>query len=1451
MSANANMARRCVVVGQGTLPQACAEILLGQGYAVDAVITGDARFSAWAAAHGVASAREPEALQALLERGIDLLFSIVNPHILPDALLAGVRRHAINYHDAPLPRYAGTCATAWALIAGEKRHGVSWHLMSGRVDSGDILAQEEVAITPDDTSLSLNIKCYDAALRSFAALTEQLLEGEPVRRRQDPAQRSFFARSKRPHAACALDLRRLVAELSALVRALQFGPYPNGLGLPKLWLGDGFILVGSLALVDTRSGCAAGTVLAIDERGIFVAAADGDVQLSKLSAPDGTPLGAADLAVRHSLAAGVCVPPLTQRMSESFDEVWRGTAMHEAYWLEQLRQARPFQFARNVSRPIAAQGFDTLAPQGWTGIDLAVAFAAYLARLEGVPAIDLGLQHPGSLSTHAGLLARTVPVRLAFPGAVCVADAMEQGRDAFAQACAHGSHACDLVLRHPDLGRERAGQTWPVVVRLAPCSHTSVQAEPCTLLLQIASDGRQLRFEYDASAFGDEQARNFAVRFLAFAERLRTTPALPLRETSLLDALEAQRILRHWNDTATDYSRDETVDGRFRTRAALQPDRIALSWRGGAMSYRELDLRTDQLAQRLRLAGAEPEARVALCIERSFLTVIAMLAVLKSGAAYVPLDPSYPVERLAYMLDDSAPVLLLTEPRLRDTLPARAIETLCLDKIDKLPGDIPAADFVHHNQLDPQNLACIIYTSGSTGQPKGVCITHRAINQFISGTRHFTLHPDDVVAQAANSSFDAITFEVWGALLHGCRLHVLDYETVAAPHRLAAEIQKAQISVMLVTTALFNHVSVQAPAAFSGMRVLLFGGDAADPCAVSAVLEHSAPEIMLNCYGPTETTTYSLSHQVAGEDCVRAGFPIGRPIANTRAYVLDKNYLPVPPGTVGELYIGGDGLARGYANRPELSAERFLPDPFSAIPGERMYRSGDLVRYLESGLVEYVGRVDRQVKIRGFRIEPGEIDVALASLPDVAEGVTLVHGGGAADKRLIAYVSLRPGAVQSAGELKDALRARLPSYMVPQQILLLERMPLTANGKIDRAALPPPEPGEGGAGYWPPKGEIERQLALIWARTLGLPRAGAHDNFFDMGGHSLMGTALMLSIRREMHVDLPLRTLFEAPTVAAMALRIDAAKAASALAASMPWSLEQNWSSAGRNLSRLAPPPDAARSIFLIPGGGGSAEVFHGVARALVEQGAHVYVLHHDGVDNESPPAAAIAEMARCYAEQILPYCGAGLVAFAGYCIGGVIAHEIGKLLSDRGVAPRGMLFVDTPLPKPNADAPFDAANARSEFFKAICDVHAMQGAGIEAASFKGLDLDACIALTISAMGERAMAEARLWESIFRRRYEAEIAHLTAIHAYWAAGGTGRFAGELAHAPWRLAMFNTSESHATCWPGEAGPVSARVSVVEGRHVTVLQEHAGAVSRLLLECFEPAAQMAALIGMDEQ
>lgn len=1450
MSANANMGRRCVVVGQGTLPQACAEILLGQGYAVESVITGDARFSAWAAARGIAVASGPEALQALVDQGIDLLFSVVNPHILPDALLAGVRRHAINYHDAPLPRYAGTCATAWALMAGETHHGVSWHLMNGRVDSGDILAQEEVDIAPDDTSLSLNIKCYDAALRSFAVLAKQLLKGEPVRRQQDPARRSFFAKSKRPHAACTLDWRRPAAELSALVRALQFGPYPNGLGLPKLWLGDGFILVGSLTLADTRSGCAAGTVLAVDEHGISVAAADGDMLLSRLSALDGTPLDVADLAARHSLGPEVRLPLMTQAMSKSFDEICRGTARHEAYWLEQLRRTKPFQFVRSVSRPMATQGFDTLAPEGWSALDLAVAFAAYLARLEDVPAIDLGLQHPGSLAAPAGLLARTVPVRLAFPGTVSVANAMEQGREAFAQACAHGSHTCDLALRHPDLGRERAGQHWPVVVRIAPRAHTSIQAEPCILLLEIAPDGRQLRFEYDTSAFGDEQAKNFAVRFLAFAERLRATPALTLRETSLLDALEAQRILQHWNDTATEYSRDETVDSLFRAKAGLQPDRIALSWTGGAMSYRELDLRTDKLAQRLRLAGAVPEARVALCIERSFLTVVAMLAVLKSGAAYVPLDPSYPVERLAYMLDDSAPVLLLTETRLRDTLPLRGIEILCLDEIDMFSGDALAADIAHH-QAAPQNLACVIYTSGSTGQPKGVCITHRGINNFIFGTHHLALRPDDVMAQAANSSFDAITFEVWGALLHGCRLHVLDYEAVTSPHRLATEIRRVQISVMLVTTALFNHISAQAPAAFSGMRALLFGGDAADPCAVSAVLEHSAPGIMLNCYGPTETTTYSISHRVAGEDCLRAGFPIGRPIANTRIYVLDKNYLPVPPGTTGELYTGGDGLARGYANLPGMSAERFLPDPFSAIPGERMYKSGDLVRYLEDGVVEYVGRADRQVKIRGFRIEPGEIDVTLASLPAVAEGVTLVHGGGAADKRLVAYVSLRPGAAQSAGELKDALHARLPSYMVPQQIVLLDRMPLTANGKVDRAALPAPDPGAGGAGYCPPTGELERQLAHIWARTLGLPRAGVHDSFFDMGGHSLMGAALMLTIRREMHVDLPLKTLFEAPTVAAMALRIDAAKAASAPAASVPWSLEQNWSSAGRNLSRLAPLPDPTRSIFLMPGGGGSAEVFHGVARSLVEQGARVYVLHHDGVDNESTPAAGIVEMARCYAEQILPFCSAGPVAFAGYCIGGVIAHEMGKLLSNYGVTPRGMLFVDTPLPKPNVNAPFDAGHARSEFFKAICDVHAVQETSIEAADFKGLDLDACIALTISAMGEQAMAEARLWESIFQRRYDAEIAHLTAIHAYWAAGGVDRFADELGQVPWHLAMLNTSESHASCWPGKAGPVSARVDVVEGRHVTVLQEHAAAVSRLLLDCFEPAAQKAALVDMDGQ
>jgi amino acid adenylation domain-containing protein len=612
------------------------------------------------------------------------------------------------------------------------------------------------------------------------------------------------------------------------------------------------------------------------------------------------------------------------------------------------------------------------------------------------------------------------------------------------------------------------------------------------------------------------------------------------KKCSELDFLlpdERYRLMTEWNDTAVDFPKVETVSRLFEAQARRTPDAVAAIYEGEQITYAQLNRRANRLAHCLRNKGVRPDVLVGICAERSLEMIVGLLGILKAGGAYVPLDPAYPVERLAYMLDDAGPAVLVTQRHLEAVLPARDIPTVFLDADEEALADYPDTDPDYASSSD--NLAYVIYTSGSTGKPKGVAITHRAINRLVFDTRYVDLHSADVVAQAANSSFDAITFEIWGALLHGCRLCLIAREKILSPLHFAEEIERNGISVLFITTALFNQFSVLAPQAFRRMRYVLFGGEAVDAQAVENVLRHGPPENLLHVYGPTESTTFATWHRV-GEACAEATtIPIGCPIANTQIYILDGNLDPVPVGVEGELFIAGEGLARGYLNRAALTAEKFIPNPFSGTPGARLYRTGDLARYLPDGHIEYVGRIDQQVKIRGFRIELGEIETVLAALPAIRDAVVLAREDTAGDKRLVAYVVAQDGAQIDEQAVRQLLMRQLPEYMVPAHFIRLDQLPLTPNGKIDRKSLPAPDLTRGQLDYVAPSSPTEIILAGIWANVLKLDKVGIHDNFFAMGGHSLLATQMMSRARQELGIDLPLRTIFEALTISTLAQRYD------------------------------------------------------------------------------------------------------------------------------------------------------------------------------------------------------------------------------------------------------------------------------------------------------------------------
>jgi amino acid adenylation domain-containing protein len=607
---------------------------------------------------------------------------------------------------------------------------------------------------------------------------------------------------------------------------------------------------------------------------------------------------------------------------------------------------------------------------------------------------------------------------------------------------------------------------------------------------------------------------------------------------TMSDLTEAQtrQLLIDWNNTAAEYPRDRCVHEVFEKQALRTPETIAVEDGERRLPYHELNSRADDLSQRLRTLGVHEDVFVGLCVERSIGMIVAMLGILKAGGACVPLDPMYPTERLSFMLEDTKTPVLVTERKFMDRFPSWSAKVIFLDD----PRTEVVETTLPRTNPRPMSLAYVFYTSGSEGRPKGVCIPHRAINRLVCNTNFVQIVSSDCVAQVSNASFDGATFEIWGALLNGACLVIISRDTMLSPRELAEQILQRNITTMFLTTSFFNQLVLQAPSMFRTLKHLVIGGETVDPKSVRTVLRSQPPQRLLNGYGPTEATTFATWYEMKDIPEDTETIPIGRPLANTKVYILDKQLQPVPIGVAGELHIGDDALARGYWNRPELTAEKFIANPFTNEPGGRLYKTGDLARYRADGNIEFLGRVDQQVKVRGYRIELGEIEAALARHESVRIAVVVVQQESPTDQRIVAYVVPEGADVPTAGELRAFLLQKLPEYMVPSAFVAVRDFPLTPNGKVDRKALPsadqvlsPPQPSVVG-----PRTPLELALAKLWCELLKISNVGVYDNFFELGGHSLLATQLISRIRREFNVELPLRNVFERPTIESLALSI-------------------------------------------------------------------------------------------------------------------------------------------------------------------------------------------------------------------------------------------------------------------------------------------------------------------------
>ncbi len=644
-------------------------------------------------------------------------------------------------------------------------------------------------------------------------------------------------------------------------------------------------------------------------------------------------------------------------------------------------------------------------------------------------------------------------------------------------------------------------------------------------------------FEYSTDIFDEHAIEQLAGHYRRVLQAVLENPEYRLLDLPLLTSAERELTLNGLNQTRREYPRDETVARLFEQQVERNPESIAIVFGETQLTYAELNKGANRLALKLRHHGVGPEVTVGLFVERSIEMVVALLGILKAGGAYVPLDPQNPAERSSFILKDANVSLLLTRQELRRRLPESGLPIVEIDSSEEF------ADQNLDVKMSSSNLIHVMYTSGSTGLPKGVALTHRNILRLLMNTDYIEFGSDEVFLQLAPLSFDASNLEIWGSLLHGARLVIMPPQRPLLED-IANAVREHGVTTLWLTSGLFTQMVEEHAAELAGVRQLMAGGDVVSPVQVRKVLEQKGSGFVMNGYGPTESTTFACCYRVMDASQIEYSVPIGKPIANTVVYILDSNMQPVPNGVTGELYIGGDGLARGYFQRPDLTAERFVPDPFSGETGARLYRTGDLTRYLRDGNIDFLGRADQQVKLRGFRVELDEIETVLDEHPAVGKSVVIARDDDRGGKRLVAYVVQLSRPELTASNLREYLHARLPDYMIPSSFVTLDVLPLTRNGKVDRAALRAREDVgfSGTTEYVAPRTPVEETLAKIWSEVLGVPCVGVNDNFFELGGHSLLATRLLSRARQAFQTNLPLNKLFETPTIAAFAAVVESVK---------------------------------------------------------------------------------------------------------------------------------------------------------------------------------------------------------------------------------------------------------------------------------------------------------------------
>jgi len=1113
----------------------CAEALLDRGHEVLVIISENSSVIQWANEKSIRCVKELSILDTLGE--FDYLFSAVNTKMLSPEIVKRAKKMSINFHDSLLPRYAGIHSPAWAIMNQEKFHGISWHIIETGPDKGDILKQVKILIDPNETSMSLNLKCYEQGIKLFIELIDELVVGaiQPVP--QDLNFRTYWGRHKKPRINGFIDWHLPAAEISSLVRALNFGNHRNTFSSAKVIIDKEVYLVKNIRELKGYSGKEPGTIIKASSHGIKVSTKTNDIELTELENLKGDRVSIKDLEINH-----LVLPSLDG--DKSISEV---LSRNEEFWINQLVSVTNWKMPITslVSSKInhLKTGPSFLLDHRFEDIFTGINFEKYvlssvilfLSRISSESRLSLELRYPELLKfKETDLVCQFVPFNIDLDSSMDLYDLFATVQTRFDLLRDRIGFLKDIVARYPELKGQRFN--FPVTVEIID---TRKEILPGGLIhFVICRDDASVQIYLNDQDFEISQSQRETIlmvmkSFQSLVLSIKDSNNCLIKDLSLLLKNEQDHIITDYGGEIVEYQSNKKIIQIIEDCVDQAPDHIALRFSEKTMTYQELDNRANQLAHYLQCLSVGPNIFVGIFMDRSFEMIISVLAVLKAGGAYVPLDPSYPRERLNFLCSEIAAPVILTQQHLSHYLAEFGGKLVMVDQDPELDTQL-ASRLINTNQSE--DMAYMIYTSGSTGRPKGCPNSHKNIENYLQFVKSF--HPmliSDRLLFRTPYTFDVSVPEILYPLMCGASIVIAEPHRHGDPSYLVQTILEESITeIGFVPSLLQVFLEAKDVERCQSLKVVTAIGEILTLETVKKFKSLFPKTRLINSYGPTEAAVAVTYWECSSQD---ETVPIGYPIPNNKIYILDESGQIVPVGTFGELYIGGRQVAQDYWKRPDLSKVRFIPDRFSELPGARMYRTGDRARFLPGGMIEYQGRMDFQVKIRGFRIEPGEIESVLLEHPGVSQCVVVAKriNKNLDSLSLVSYIvekySINPE------ELISFLKSRLPDYMIPNGIIKLEKMPIITSGKIDRVELIKREdqfPREAEA---PTKtlNKIESDLVKIWEGVLAVEGINLFDNFFSLGGDSLKAVRVVVKIEQSSGIKVPLNIIFQAPTIQELA----------------------------------------------------------------------------------------------------------------------------------------------------------------------------------------------------------------------------------------------------------------------------------------------------------------------------